>query len=299
MADKSDVIEEIFNVCHPNEEDRSEIKYEVPFLINFQDESPMDMLKKKKDFKGMDMLLQYLSGYGIDHHSRAIVEILPVLIEHDLPTFPDYLKSRLLQTEKVKLFKKGMLRVKENPGIAVASFWQSQEDIDSLLQPAPIEQELRLEFVDIPKIHTYTEPIANEFMSVLAETPDLELFEQKIIKKLIEIQWPLVREYTVKKLFVPFVTFLVFYVVFMNYIYYLRQDSMVLLVLYYICIGPLAGLSLYFLVLEMKQLIQAGASYFTSVWNYLDITPPLMLLIFIPLALLGKFDRIYYTDANG
>lgn len=170
----------------------------------------------------MDMLLQYLSGYGIDHHSRAIVEILPVLIEHDLPTFPDYLKSRLLQTEKVKLFKKGMLRVKENPGIAVASFWQSQEDIDSLLQPAPIEQELRLEFVDIPKIHTYTEPISNEFMSALAETPDLELFEQKIIKKLIEIQWPLVREYTVKKLFVPFVTFLAFYVVFMNYIYYLR-----------------------------------------------------------------------------
>ena len=42
----------------------------------------MDMLKQKKDFKGMDMLLQYLSGYGIDHHSRAIQKALHIFVEH-------------------------------------------------------------------------------------------------------------------------------------------------------------------------------------------------------------------------
>jgi hypothetical protein len=80
LADKSDVLEEIFNICHPNPEDRSEIKYEVPFLINFDGKSPMDILKKQKDFKGMDMMLHYLSAYHIDHHSRAIIGIFPTLI---------------------------------------------------------------------------------------------------------------------------------------------------------------------------------------------------------------------------
>jgi len=32
----------------------------------------MDLLRAKKDFKGMDMMLQFLAGYGVDHHSRAI-----------------------------------------------------------------------------------------------------------------------------------------------------------------------------------------------------------------------------------
>ena len=133
LADKSDVIEQILDICHPNPEDRSEVKYEVPFLVNFEGKSPMDILKKQKDFKGMDMMLQYLSAYGVDHHSRAIVDILPTLIKHDLPTFPDYLESRLLQTDKIRKIKKGMLVIDETPGITASSFWYNQEDIDSIL----------------------------------------------------------------------------------------------------------------------------------------------------------------------
>ena len=44
LADKSEVIEEILEICQPNAEDRSEIKYEVPFLVNFEGKSPMDIL---------------------------------------------------------------------------------------------------------------------------------------------------------------------------------------------------------------------------------------------------------------
>jgi hypothetical protein len=57
LADKSDVIEAILDICHPNPEDRSEIKYEVPFLVNFEGKSPMDVLNDKKDYKGLDMML--------------------------------------------------------------------------------------------------------------------------------------------------------------------------------------------------------------------------------------------------
>lgn len=45
------------DICHPNSENREEIKYEVPFLVNFEGKSPMDILNEKKDYKGLDMML--------------------------------------------------------------------------------------------------------------------------------------------------------------------------------------------------------------------------------------------------
>lgn len=69
-----------------------------------------------------------------------------------------------------------MLKKKENPGVNVSSFWYNQEDIDGILQPAPIEQDLCLEFVDIPKIHTYTDETGHAFMEALASTQEMELF---------------------------------------------------------------------------------------------------------------------------
>jgi hypothetical protein len=139
LSDKSDVIEAIFEICQPNAEDSSDIKYEVPFLTNFEGKSPMDLLNEKKDYKGLDMMLGYLSGYDYDHHSRAISKILPVLIERELPSIGDYLNSRLLQTETIAKIKKGMIKKHDTPGVSVSSFWHNQDDIDSILQPAPIE----------------------------------------------------------------------------------------------------------------------------------------------------------------
>jgi len=44
-------------------------------------------------------MLKFLSGYGIDHHSRAIVDLMPFLLEKELPSIIPYLASRLKQTE--------------------------------------------------------------------------------------------------------------------------------------------------------------------------------------------------------
>lgn len=115
----------------------------------------------------------------------------------------------------------------------------------------------------MPKIHTMTESIAQEFMESLADTEDLEIFDSKVVRRLIEYKWPLVREHTIKKLFVPFALFLAFYVVYMNYIFYLRYENETYLILYYIGTAALTGFSLYFIALEIKQLTKLGASYFT------------------------------------
>jgi hypothetical protein len=59
-------------------------------------------------------------------------------------------------------------------------------------------------------------------MSALAATSDMDLFNQKPIKRLIEYKWPLVKDYVMKKLFYPFVGYLAFYMIYMNEIYILR-----------------------------------------------------------------------------
>ena len=55
-----------------------------------------------------------MKEYGIDHHSRAIVSILHLFVEKELPSFPDYLSSRLIQTEKIKKITKGKLKKEKN-----------------------------------------------------------------------------------------------------------------------------------------------------------------------------------------
>lgn len=43
----------------------------------------------------MDTMLTYLAGYGVDHHSRAIIDMIPCCIEKQLPSLLPYLNSRL------------------------------------------------------------------------------------------------------------------------------------------------------------------------------------------------------------
>jgi len=43
--------------------------------------------------------LKYLAGYDCDHHSRAIVDLIPNFIEEELPELEHYLKSRQIETK--------------------------------------------------------------------------------------------------------------------------------------------------------------------------------------------------------
>ena len=47
----------------------------------------------------------------------------------------------------------------------------------------------------------------------------MELFTVKAIKKFIDYKWPITKEYTIKKLFIPFLLYLVTYVIYMSGVY--------------------------------------------------------------------------------
>jgi hypothetical protein len=61
--------------------------------MNFQDKGFLDICAEKEDMKIINMSLEFLKGYGLDHHSRAINKLIPIMSE--LPNFVDYLDSRL------------------------------------------------------------------------------------------------------------------------------------------------------------------------------------------------------------
>lgn len=105
----------------------------------------------------------------------------------------------------------------------------------------------------------------------------MTLFETHGIKKLIEFKWPLIFEYLVKKLFIPFVLYLVLYLVLMNVVFYSEEIGY----FDYGIQGAIILMSLYFLGIEVYQVTNAGLSYFSSFWNYLDIVPPVLIITFV------------------
>ncbi len=255
----------------------------------------MDLLAQKSDMRNMDKMLLNLSPYGPDHHSREIQHLMSTFITSGLPSLNTYLKSRVIQTKFLKKFDKGIIQeTGPAPGISTSSYWMSDEERNAIVHTGleeedGVEQEIRLEYIDIPSLHTYTSPHTQAFFDALANCEDYELFEQTAIKKIIEFKWPLTKEYTIKKLLVPYLIFMSTYLIYMNWVYMMRFEpgyDMVNLVF----IGVLGFFCWYFVVLELSQLRNEGLEYLTSFWNYLDLIPPFTLAVFLPLEILGYFD---------
>ena len=127
LTSSPETIKKIFMIAHPNEEKVQEKIFEIPFLQNLDEKTALHICKEQQDIRSMDMILTYLAGYGLDHHSRAIVDIIPFMIQKQLPSLMPYLKSRMKQTERLKKIKKGCLKDHSN-GIVEISLLFSQEE---------------------------------------------------------------------------------------------------------------------------------------------------------------------------
>ena len=124
--------------------------------------------------------------------------------------------------------------------------------------------------------------ISVEFFKGLSESSNLDIFTKESVRALIKFKWPLIKEWTIKKLMIPYMILLVILTIYTTGIYYEAKEGeplpqrldpifKILLILF----------SLYFLKLEWEQLLELKASYFTSVWNFLDVFPPSLAMILI------------------
>ena len=101
-------------------------------------------------------------------------------------------------------------------------------------------------------VHQFDDPLCDEFYSALGHTGDMSIFENKGIQMLIQYRWPFVREYVQKRLFIPFLIFLISVSWFMStfYMYRLETDYNLILV-YYTSMGVIILESVYFLSIEV------------------------------------------------
>jgi len=73
-----------------------------------------------------------------------------------------------------------------------------------------------LKALDIQQVHQYKNESASTFFDNLANTDNLPIFDLRSIQCLIELKYPFVMAATVKKLFIPYVIYLLVFVIYMN-----------------------------------------------------------------------------------
>lgn len=63
---------------------------------------------------------------------------------------------------------------------------------EKLFTKSKLDAEIKLEFLDIPSVHSYNTKIGSLFFEALASSENIELFASRSVQALIDYRWPLV-----------------------------------------------------------------------------------------------------------
>jgi len=101
------VLKRLLEICHLEDPSDNKTRFEVPFLKNLDGDSPIHLCLRYDEYRNINLFLEYMSEYGIDHHSRAIEGTLSTIVAHKIENTIPYLNSRILKTEAIAKIKKG------------------------------------------------------------------------------------------------------------------------------------------------------------------------------------------------
>ena len=88
---------------------------------------------------------------------------------------------------------------------------------------------------------------------------------------------------------VPFVAYLLSFIIYTNLVDELNNSeaSFISYTLWYVNIAVLFVFSAYFIWTEITQIMLSRYSYFKDLWNYVDFTPPIVVMI---IAIINVFE---------
>ena len=271
IAEKPDQLQALLEFCHPD----AEIAHHVPVLSNFNGESPLHVCVKKKLYRSLDLFLRFLKLYPIDHHSRAIKDILGDIMRLDVPSFYDYMESRVQKNTCLKAIEYGNL-IDESPAFMVTSPLLDVEDYERQLidKESDVDKKISLELLDVHSVFHFNDPLNDKFFDTLAATSKGDVFKLRSIQALIDFNYGLVQKYLIRRLFVPYVCFHVVFLFTIFEAWESRFESTGRLVLYICSMMTSLTLCTYFFMNELRQIINEGPIvYFSSFWNYIDTVP--------------------------
>lgn len=87
------------------------------------------------------------------------------------------------------------------------------------LEKKELDRPIKVEFIDFPRVYNYNDELCEKFFGQLAESENYDIFKRKGIMKLIEFNYPLVKTWTIRKLFIPFVMFQISLFFYLNFVF--------------------------------------------------------------------------------
>lgn len=96
--------------------------------------SPLHLCAKERNFFAIEVMLKMLTNHPFYQHSQVIYEVLPSIIQMELPQLRIYLESRLIQTPLLAEYKRGGLKMlKQNKHYAIFNFniWETTSDFQN------------------------------------------------------------------------------------------------------------------------------------------------------------------------
>ena len=73
-------------------------------------------------------------------------------------------------------------------------------------------------FIDVHQLHDFKEESSINFIVALSELENYEVFDSKVVQNIILFQYGLVKEYTIKLLFYPFLVHLLSYFLYSDFL---------------------------------------------------------------------------------
>lgn len=169
-----------------------------------------------------------------------------------------------------------------------------------LFEKSEIEPSIKCEFVDLPGIYHIDDKDFDSFYDALASSSNYDIFKKKAIQKMIDFNFRVVRSATIYKLFFPFTLFLLTFVLYLNLVYEFRfskdLDERTFWFPIDLAMMIILGLfSVYFFANEVKQFRKDGLGYLTSIWNFIDIIPPIGIFIMLTLSSISQTGMVNNT----
>ena len=183
--------------------------FPIPFIDNIHGETALHLSLTKETLnltkastensRVAEFFLQkLLPNMPLDHHGRAIADILPECVTRNIRFLAEYMDSRFLSTaqlQKVSRADKKAIKVDpetEDQGyyITACDIWPDERFItNQIFEESTGGGEITVQILDLPKLHNPNDPIAHKMMDALAEVDETKIFACDSVKSIVAFRW--------------------------------------------------------------------------------------------------------------
>lgn len=145
---------------------------------------------------------------------------------------------------------------------------------------------------DFPKLHHFGNHFGRRLMAALSESDDTSIFDRAFVQAILEYQWPAVRQAIISDLLLPYVLFFLIFNYYALY-WFEKEDkatNMVSTVEGVLIRVLLVLFCFYFCFNEYIQFQNESSAlkYLTSVWNYIDLIPNIIVLFALTISVFNS-----------